>query len=690
MKKLKTLLHRIENFILSMLLLLMLLPIVVTGQTITLTQSSPAYNVGSHRYDSAATIKFEFTADDYLHFTQSGFRIFSHGDNFAYVTYPTLTWVTNYWGNNNAGTYGYWEVKDNFSLVGVCGYEVLADKKPHTLTFRRTQSKKEFLLDSVLMGSVTTKANPQFTANILLSTHLAYMKLSGTVKNFTYSPSFITGSIACRNGIVDTVNYPIGYMPFSNNWTNVPTPKQQYESALLPIWHNGHKTERNSLCVEMKYLAGWNPNVSNNWSEITANGQWLMDRLVRYYNVAPRICSNINSFYSDYSRGNYSFDMKMMEVAKDFPYVRKDIGSAMVQTSDIPPLIANELDESNINTPLSYFKGTRDIVVVQTTALKAAMAFYGISDTGCLWWEDFEGMPAYGGGVNGTNKHIENFRYMLDSGQSMFPRLQSTGYNAYSYWWDSGSLLFPKVLEIGNLRRSTMSQYIERPEYWNTLTGGTIHGAGFTMKAYWDEISNGFNRQTPFVSPGWSMNIENDFPHTQWVGMLGIDLVLGADFFFPAYFTLGGNVQNPKSYCDIPAMPAYVQASVSNPKYQNILKNGVLVQGTSAGVGDNNYWDYNIWAKDKEILTVAKRFGNEYIIATTHQKNHIYKYRTKRKVDCPIVLDGEELMLFSRPTATIWYYDKSKPKSSTNPKMISSQCKNGHWTRWDSTSADND
>ena len=127
-------------------------------------------------------------------------------------------------------------------------------------------------------------------------------------------------------------------------------------------------------------------------------------------------------------------------------------------------------------------------------------------------------------------------------------------------------------------------------------------------------------------------------------------------------------------------MPSYVQAAVSNPKYWNVIKNGVLLNGTTGAVGD-----YNQWSRRVNVKTVAKKLGTEYIIATTNQKENVYEYLQSRRYEFQCTIDGHLLNLFARPQATIFYYDSSKKIDSTNPKMISGNIKRGHPTRWVTT-----
>jgi len=678
----------------------------------TFTNNSPAVKVGDYANNGTYTVSWNMATDYGFHWTQSGVQLCSYGDNFIYLnqTSYTLTWVTTFMFNGAK-----LERKDNFDLSGTYGYTVLADKKPHKLTFRRTATRKDFILDSVLVQSVTTVAQAGFTAGFWLSSTRDDMKASGTITGFTFSPTYdaTLRTVSPPAGIIDTVQTPLGW---DGTYNNCPTPVQQYATYPRPVYHAKANLQRNSLCVELKYMAGFGsipgtninfapilrsqevsprmmelmimnnsvPAVSNDYTAITNNGKILMSTLAQYYNTGIRFCSNINSFYSDWTRSDYCFDCEMMKVAATFPTVRKDWGSAMVQTTT-PENV--QLDQANYYTPLAYFDPIRNMSYNQGQALKSAMSLYGVPDTGTFTFEDKEGLKYWGD----TKQFTDRYNYMLQPMWSLFPSLKSTTYDTYSFWWQDTWPLFPQSL-IGNNGKSSMSQYIEQAAYWNTNTGGTIHGMTFTMKAVNDEISKGYKHQTFFCSPGWNADITQNLSHAQWSGLLGIDLVLGSEMVLPAYFTISqSGVQNRASYCDIPCIPAFGEAAVSNPKYYNILLNGDLVKGTTAGVGGQNNWDYRLWTGDAEILTVAKKLGNEYIIATTHQKSNFFMYRGVRNVDINPVINGVTVPMVSRSQCTLYYYDSSKPiVQGSNPIHLTGKILYKHLSRYASNPSSDD
>lgn len=688
----------------------LLLIISAYSQTFVFTQSTKETKVLTAAANNGIyTFMYDFTAGYDFNKVQGATVWWRYGDNFVYSSWYDLTWVTTYIDMSGNKV----EDKTTFHLADTWGMEKLSDNKQHKMTFVRSINSKALYIDSVFIAQLPTKPQNSFSADIYMSTDRADMKLCGTVTGIRFTPTITAVNyVTMPAGVVDTNQYPLNYVLWSNNYSNVPTPVQQYQNYKVPKFDKKSTIERNHLCIELKYMSGYmsQPTAllladiksgsdskltpreqelkyitnsiadpANQYEAISANGRYLAKKLAEEDNCGFRIMSNINSGYSDITRGYYSFDTVMMGVAKNYPHIRKDFGSAMVQTSNIPPYIAAELDQTTINTPVAAFSGTRNIVYLQGLLLKNTLASFGIADTGMNMFEDMEGMSSLGGGVAGTSAFVRNYNYMLDSMRSLFPRLYSTGYNLYSYHWESSAVLFPQVLGVGNSQYSTESMYLETPDSWCNLNG-TEKGWPAICRLKYDQIQKGYKFSTPFVSPGWNSQIEKNMQPAQFSGMVGIELVMGAKWFYPSYFTTGGNVQNPAGYCYIPRLIALVQASVSNPTYWKIIERGDLLAGTSAAIVP---WDYNQWSGKWNVITVARKLGTEYLIATTRQKGNIYK--TQHKTYINPVIDGmstDSWGMFATNRICIWYVDVSKPIIvGTNPKLLTKGVPHAHLSR---------
>ena len=651
------------------------------GQSYTFSQKNgKAINVGTATMNGEYTLSMTYCADDSAHFYQNGGMILiEFGANRLYFEAPHLVFTTQY---DDHGI-----TKDDvvkFELVDVIGYSVLMDKKPHKLIIRKSANKKEVLIDNILCGSELSKPQASFTNVIWMGSGRVDYKLSGTISDFKYSPSFDVSpnELPQPKGTIDTLEYASGYIPFSNDWRNVPSPTEQYDLYATPPYHKKNYCEYHSLMIELKYMSGYNPQVTNDYNKIAQTGKTLSTQLALKFHCGFRVSSNLNALYSDVTSNQFSFDLAVMDTAKYYPNIPKDIGTAMSQSSPIPPYNPYPLQNITSTTPLSILYPNRVVAFKQGQLLKAELEVRGISINGLRHTENREVMGWMGGGLTGTEIFNTNYNYFLDSMRSLFPNIYTTGYDIYSmYFWNENGLKWPQVLQMTNTNRSTISLYMEYQKIWKTKTWGEKRGGDFRDASLQAELATGNKTSTPYPSPGWNGQVEKNMQPSNFAGMLGIYIVEGATFFYPAFFTIGGTgIQDPKSYCYIPAMCAYAQAFLSHPLYWDIITKGELLQGTTGAIGDFNQWSGSI-----EIKTVARKYGALYLIATTHQKWNVWNYSMPRKLNINPTIDRYNLPIFTRPQTTYWFFDSSKPIDSTNPKHLTSSFFRGHPLNWKST-----
>ena len=232
------------------------------------TNQSPPKKIGSYTNFGSYTIIAVLTTYTGFHRHAQGVILWEYGDNRFYIEYPNAYFVTTYVDVNDHN-----KVKEDFGsfeLTGAWGYSMLTDRKPHKISCRKSESKKELLIDSVLIGSIATHPQSGFTGSLVFSTNRADMKLSGTLSSISFSPSFISYpvEVPMPEGVIDTIEYPLGYIPYSNDWTNVIGAAEQLEFGVKPAFHSLSKMERNSLCIELKYMAGYDTSQFNKYQNL--------------------------------------------------------------------------------------------------------------------------------------------------------------------------------------------------------------------------------------------------------------------------------------------------------------------------------------------------------------------------------------------------------------------------------------
>lgn len=74
---------------------------------------------------------------------------------------------------------------------------------------------------------------------------------------------------------------------------------------------------------------------------------------------------------------------------------------------------------------------------------------------------------------------------------------------------------------------------------------------------------------SPFVAAGWHVQSERNIRPAQWLGMLKLIAIWGAEFYYVGFFSLGVPFSPSQNWCYQAAMPAYSQAISST--YADIL-----------------------------------------------------------------------------------------------------------------------
>ena len=179
-------------------------------------------------------------------------------------------------------------------------------------------------------------------------------------------------------------------------------------------------------------------------------------------------------------------------------------------------------------------------------------------------------------------------KFMVEPG---FKSLQGAHYSEYqvqgttSYfgnWTVTRQINTPWKLPDGTTQYySTEDFYPEVPKWW--LSGaGPWHGLEWIGMVRPSEIADKDRLFSPFVAAGWSPAIENNIRPGQWLGLLKILGVWGAEFFYTGFFSLGQPFPPVRNWIWQAAMPSYAQAVTS--LYADVLFDGkVLSFAVGAG-----------------------------------------------------------------------------------------------------------
>lgn len=200
------------------------------------------------------------------------------------------------------------------------------------------------------------------------------------------------------------------------------------------------------------------------------------------------------------------------------------------------------------------------------------------------------------------------------------PKLQGAKYTEYrlcgqvSYEvgaWEETRKINTK---INNQYYSTPDLYVRWPNNWKDWVSAW-HGLKWVSQARYCEIFLGDKLFSPFVAAGWDCNEENNVRPGQWLGLLKVMGIFGAEFYYVCFFNEYTTVPcNPKGYAWQNITATYAQEVTS--KYEDILRKGDLMNGD---IMDNTYplgaipkYQFSTGAENK--LVFGRKYGNEYVI----------------------------------------------------------------------------
>ncbi|MEL6634352.1 MAG: hypothetical protein AAFQ83_23000 [Bacteroidota bacterium] len=226
---------------------------------------------------------------------------------------------------------------------------------------------------------------------------------------------------------------------------------------------------------------------------------------------------------------------------------------------------------------------------------------------------------------------------------------------------------------------ATSDFYPRYPRNWADIIGAW-RGWKWLDESRKKEILAGDKLFSPFVAAGWSDNPEINIRPSQWLGLLKVLPVIGAEFFYVGFFnvTSGSGPQtfaDPRNYMWQAAMPSYAQAIAS--RYEYILKNGSLLRDAQGQPL------VRIPTRDPRLLVAVRKHPSKpvYIIAGTLQPISNVKGNVADEKAETITFDGQTLTCTFRRQGSIYLYDLSD-KASPIFYQLDSWHEAGHPLYW--------
>jgi hypothetical protein len=233
------------------------------------------------------------------------------------------------------------------------------------------------------------------------------------------------------------------------------------------------------------------------------------------------------------------------------------------------------------------------------------------------------------------------------------PLLKNTLYSEYAIDGEKNfrhdyALMRKINSKINGMYYSTPDFYPRFPDNWKKWRG-PWHGLEWIENCRNTEIALGDKLFSPFVAAGWNANEEKNIRPGQWLGLLKILGVMGAEFYYSGFFNTAKDLAKPENYVWQCAMPAYAQAITSY--YEDILRNGILLN-------EPNYILYP--ESDVPVVVRKHQLKKIYVIAAALQTNSNNKGAVADSTKVTIEIEGKKISFLARRQGSVYILNLEK------------------------------
>lgn len=235
------------------------------------------------------------------------------------------------------------------------------------------------------------------------------------------------------------------------------------------------------------------------------------------------------------------------------------------------------------------------------------------------------------------------------------------GHRGYQFPWSEAKFINS---QIKGQYYSTPDLYVRWPNNWKDWVSAW-HGLRWVTEGRYYEISQGDFLFSPFVAAGWDENPEVDVRPAQWLGLMKVMGMYGAEFYYTSYFVEYLPANDPKGYAWQTVIPPYSQAISS--RYEDILRNGSLLAGDMINNQHTDEWgthinlplyQFSCNGKTNYVVVIRKHNTlNKYAITATIQNSSNQIGSAPLSDDAQITLNGQTLKFKIRRQGSTYIYD---------------------------------
>jgi len=693
---------KLEDFMMSkwflpaliavMLLVGLLCQLQCSGQTVFTNTSKPV-SFGTVTATDELTVMFTYTSDTGSNKFRSS-TFFELGNVKAYVGYPYIVF--------NSGV-DVWQVL----MTGSIGYSRIHNRKPHKLTFRIGEGKKEILVDSFIIASKNYSVPVNQNATLWFSTNSSIDKLSGTVSDVAAYPDYVLlkKELAMPAGEQDVRNLPPNYT--TGQWENVADVIDQLRAMPSPKYVNSMPKIR--PLFNYRNLGGW---LDSTIPKDTA--------IKRAVEIASLMCEKFNctllmidntqdlwDYYVQPNSPNNKYNMAMCSLANAHPEWEIEIGFALAQIHDSrngwKVVTTAQRNAMMPNEPYTTFEGNRQVVKEQLQLVQSLITrpinyifwdneFYNDfldtvkyqNNNACREAKELSGMSWWD---YCSYQYTQDVIYTFQDFSSLSPQSQLSEYDVNGldacnqYYF--AKYKYRSKMNTNDWGSGQVYPCSNRAAFYGYSTfRGFMNYTQVDLKAYYAQTNYRF---TPFLQPGSQGQPEITMTPTFATGLATLLFGAGAYSIHPSVFYDLGLSPNPKALAWQLAYCSYAQASFS--KHPDIVLKGKLVNGDhSMGWSCFGSNDYTFWTGDKETVAEVMQYGNECFITVTRGFLSNFKpsfnagYKSQ---GTGIWFNNKYIPLSGRNQGSVYYYRIDLPLSSENPKLENGFVKFGDPQNWD-------
>jgi len=247
--------------------------------------------------------------------------------------------------------------------------------------------------------------------------------------------------------------------------------------------------------------------------------------------------------------------------------------------------------------------------------------------------------------------------------------LHNTHYSVYSIdgyeqYRHAYGILRNVQTPMRGMRYSTPDFYPRWPSNWRRMKG-PWHGLAWIEECRDKETTFGDHLFSPFVAAGWDKDETKNLMPGQWLGLMKILTVFGAEFFYTGYFNEKMPPNDPRNYCWQSVIPSYAQASFSY--YPKVLLEGETQKNGEWFLKSNN---------EKVVALVRKhKSKQQYLISLTLQHHSNDKNNSKEE---EVLLEWKEktILIKARVQGSVYYVDLT---NAAHPIVIALDA----WHQWE-------